>query len=723
MNKIEILAPAGGMESLVAAVRSGADAVYVGEKAFSARSSAHNFDAEELTKAVAYCHIHGVRVYVTINTLIFDDEFEKLKEAILIAANADADALIVQNLGVARLAKSLVPDMPLHASTQMSIHTASGVKALYEMGFKRVVLSREMSRDEIIKAAKIPVELEVFVHGALCMSVSGQCYFSAMLGSRSGNRGSCAQTCRLPFRVENKKGECSDTHSMQTAGNYQTSNFREQQNNFLHNNKESYALSLKDNSLVSYIDELEKIGVCSAKIEGRMKRPEYVSVAVRACREQRDLGFVTEKTADMLKNVFSRTGFTDGYYTNKLGQNMFGTRRKDDVISADEKLFSEISLSYKDELQNVEISGKLVAKLGKEPVFEVSDGNYHISKMAEILCEKAVKIPLDKEKCLKQLGKTGGTAYSFKSIEIDIDENISLPLSVLNQLRRDCLASLDAMRSRVNNFKINDIRLPKIVPKTVNGSEQGVRIRTTDTRISSAFKTCEMVFVPLFSDINEIKRLKDEGFNIAVEIPRGMFGREKQIENQLSKVKNLGVADVLCHNLGALHLAKSLDMTMHGGFGLNLVNTYDLLWAEEYGIKDVELSFELTFSRINALGGDIPRGIISYGHLPLMLCRNCPNKSAGIDCKSCKNTSKMTDRKGKSFYLRCDGNCTEVLNCVPVFIASQEISKLSTNFHILRFTVENYVENVEEFKKIEEFIPFSMLKDKFTRGLYKRGVN
>ena len=234
MEKIEILAPAGGYDSVIAAVRSGADAVYAGGKSFSARASAQNFDFEQLCSAVEYCHIHGVKFYLTINTIVFDDEFKQLKQAIIEAAKADVDALIVQNMGVARLAQRIAPDLALHASTQMSVHTASGVKALYEQGFKRVVLAREMSRDEIKKAAEIPVELEAFVHGALCMCVSGQCYFSAMLGSRSGNRGACAQTCRLPFTVSGGKGK--------------------------------YALSLKDNSIIPYLNELEEIGVTSAKI-------------------------------------------------------------------------------------------------------------------------------------------------------------------------------------------------------------------------------------------------------------------------------------------------------------------------------------------------------------------------------------------------------------------------------------------------------------------------
>lgn len=685
MNKIEILAPAGGFDSIISAVRSGADAVYVGEKSFSARASAQNFDEEELKKAVAYCHIHGVRVYVTINTVVFDDEFEKLKNAIITAAKADADALIVQNMGVARLAKELAPQMALHASTQMSVHTASGVKALYEMGFKRVVLAREMSREEIIEASKIPVELEVFVHGALCMCVSGQCYFSAMLGSRSGNRGACAQTCRLPFSVGNSKN--------------------------------GYALSLKDNSIVHHICDLEEIGVASAKIEGRMKRPEYVAVAVTACKEQRDNGFVSEKTANLLKSVFSRTGFTDGYYKGKLGKEMFGIRTKSDVVSADEKLFSQIRQSYKDEIQNIPITAIFTAKLGENPTFEVSDGENTVIKTADVICEKAIKLPLSDEKCRAQLCKTGGTAYKIEKIDIDIDGDISIPLSALNLLRREVLSELDTKRATVNNYHINDIEIKEFEP--YKKSTQALRARVTGTKIGNAFKECDLVYVPLFADINEMKRLLSESFKIGVEIPRGMFGREEQIENALKKVKEIGISDVLCHNIGALCVAKSLDMTLHGGFGLNLVNTYDMLWAEEYGIKDVELSFELTFDRINRLGGKIDRGILNYGYLPLMMCRNCPNKSDDISCKTCKNHSKMTDRKGMQFYLKCDGICTEILNCVPLFIAREEISKLSTSFNILRFSVENYVENVEN---IIDLIGFSMLKDKITRGLYKRGV-
>ena len=557
MKKIEILAPAGSFDSVIAAVRSGADAVYLGEKAFSARSSAKNFDDEELKKATAYCHIHGVKVYVTINTIVFDDELEKLKKAIISAAEADVDALIVQNMGVAELAHRLVPDLALHASTQMSIHTASGVKALYEMGFKRVVLAREMSKKEIEKCCEIPVELEVFVHGALCMCVSGQCYLSAMIGARSGNRGSCAQPCRLPFSVNNQKG--------------------------------GHALSLKDNSIVNYLGELQNMGVASAKIEGRMKRPEYVSAAVRACVEQRDFGFISDKTQKMLRGVFSRTGFTDAYYIGKTGSHMFGTRTKSDVVSADEKLFSAIRSSYKDEIGNVEITFDFTAKLGENPVLVASDGVHTVKKIADTVTEKAINRPIDAKKCRKQLEKTGSTPYNPTDVNINIDDDISIPLSIINSLRRDVLDELDTARSIVHNYKINrdyEITFPKFTPPV----EKSTRARVTQTKLSDAFKKCELVFVPLFADKRELVRLKNEGFSIGVEIPRGMFGREDTIAKKLSEMKEIGISDVLCNNLGALYIAKNLGFTLHSGFGMNFVNTLDLLWAEEYGIKDAELN-------------------------------------------------------------------------------------------------------------------------------------
>ena len=390
MNKTEILAPAGSMESVVAAVRSGADAVYIGAKEFSARASAENFSIDEIEQAAAYCHQRNVKVYLTLNTLIFDSEMKDALTLCQKAYKAGIDAVIVQDLGLASLIKQSMPRLSLHASTQLSVHTPSGAQALKELGFSRVVLARELSYAEIKEIAdSVEIELEVFVHGALCMSVSGQCYFSAMLGSRSGNRGRCAQPCRLPFKLKGGNG---------------------------------YALSLKDSSLIPYLKELEKMGVTSAKIEGRMKRPEYVSAAVRACREGLDDGKVSEKTGENLRGVFSRTGFTDGYYKGKRDKNLFGYRLKEDVTAATEKLLSQIRNTYKDELKTVGISMKLSVKCGELAELKVSDGVNTVTVYSETQAEIAKSSPLLLESAEKSLSKTGGTPYFLDKLDFKTDQ-------------------------------------------------------------------------------------------------------------------------------------------------------------------------------------------------------------------------------------------------------------------------------------------------------------
>lgn len=685
MSKIEILAPCGGIDAVVAAVRSGADAVYIGAKEFSARASAENFDHTQLIQAVEYCHIRGVLVYLTLNTVVFDEELEKAGEIIISAAKAGIDALIVQNMGVATLAKKLVPQFPLHGSTQMSVHSLSGAKLLYEMGFKRVVLSRELSRNEIKEIAdNCPIELEVFVHGALCMSVSGQCYFSAVLGSRSGNRGRCAQPCRLPFSVDNKEG---------------------------------YGLSLKDNSLIDYIQDLEKIGVTSAKIEGRMKRPEYVAVATQACVQQRDQGFVSEETKEKLEKVFSRTGFTSGYYKSKRGYEMFGYRRKSDVVSATESLFSAIRNTYKEERKAVEIKGVFIGRIGESPYLQVTDGVNSIVAKSDILCEKALKKPLEINRCKDQLMKTGGTPYYFSDIEIDLEKGITMPFSEINKLRRDALDNLSQLRKKSRNYTINDCKFEKTPPH--KAKKQKKYCRLTTVKIGEGFKKADMIFVPLFSKAEEIKKLIADGFNIGVEIPRALFSRENRVMEKLMEVKALGVKDVLCNSLAAVYITKTANMKIHGGFGLNFVNTLDLLWAERYGFTDTELSFEITFKQIENLGGNLPRGIITYGYLPLMLTRNCPNKSKNIDCKNCKGQGKMKDRLGKTFKFYCDSYGTEIVNTALLDVRDKAEILKNIDFQLFRISVENSVENVE---KIEDFLSYNLKSSAKTNGLYLRGI-
>ena len=686
-TKIEILAPCGGRDSLIAAVRSGADAVYLGLKDFSARAGAENFGADKLKTTVDYCHIRGVKVYLTLNTVVFDNELEAVKDRIITAAKAKVDALIVQNMGVAALCKKLVPNLPLHASTQMSVHSPGGAKLLYEQGFKRLVLARELSRAEIKEIADScpEIELEVFVHGALCMSVSGQCLFSAVLGSRSGNRGRCAQTCRLPFSV---------------------------------NGKDGYALSLKDNSIIDYIRDLAEIGVSSAKIEGRLKRPEYTAASVKACVMSRDKGYVDEKTKEQLKSVFSRTGFTDGYYSSKRGYDMFGRRQKEDVLSASPQLLSDIRGEYKDEAKRVEAYAKFKAKIGKPPVLTLLCSGLSCKIISNTVCEEAVNRPLTEEAVRKQLSKTGGTPFKFTAIDIEIDKNICLPVSALNRLRRDALDKLSKLLSdSFTEYRINDYEIKLPPPRKADKKLRYARF--TSAGIGEGFKELDLCYIPFNSTENEIKNLIERGFKIGIEIPRTLFSREKQLIESLKRLKSLGITDVLCNNLAAVYIAKAEGMKIHGGFGLNFTNTYDLLWAQNYGFTDVELSFEMKKEQIERLGGNIPRGIISYGYIPLMITRNCPNKSVNKSCKDCGGQSKMKDRLGKTFIFYCDGNSTEILNTVPLDAVGFFDSALSPDFEVFRFSVENYVEKVETFP---DFITVRQKLSEKTRGLYTRGV-
>ncbi|MBQ7384901.1 MAG: U32 family peptidase [Ruminococcus sp.] len=686
MNKCEILAPAGSMESVVAAVRSGADAVYIGAKDFSARASAENFTIDEIKDVCAYCRERNVKVYLTLNTLIFDEEMRDALALCQKAYRAGIDAVIVQDLGLALLIKKSMPNLPLHASTQLSVHTPEGAKALEDLGFQRVVLSRELSKAEIKEIADATkIELEVFVHGALCMSVSGQCYFSAMLGSRSGNRGRCAQPCRLPFKLKGGNG---------------------------------YALSLKDASLVEYLNELEAMGIKSAKIEGRMKRPEYVSAAVRACREGLDEGRVSEKTADTLKSVFSRTGFTDGYYKGKRDKNLFGYRQKEDVTSATNKLLSEIRNSYKDERKSVGISMALTLKCGEKAKLCISDNENTVTVYSEAVAEIAKSSPSTKESAEKSLSKTGGTPYYLEKFDFTTDEKAIVPTSVLNAMRREALEKLSTIRGKAPEAVILPFELHKTGTKAQNTAKQFVA-RFSDTDVSDEFKKAKRIYLPLFAPVKEYERLIKSNFNVCAEIPRGMFGIENQIKLRLAELNNIGVKAVLASNIGAVYLANKMGFEVHGGFGLNITNTESLTAYEEMGLKSAELSFELTKSQIKELGGNIPRGIIASGYLPLMLIRACPNLNSSVKCSNCTGSTKMQDRMGENFILKCDGNCTEVLNSVYLSLCNEIDIFCGLDFFTLRFTVENSVEKVEN---IRSFSSKHHIFSKITRGLYLRGV-
>lgn len=681
-NKIEILAPAGAFESVKAAVRTGASAVYIGAKIFSARASADNFNDEDMELAVRYCHERGVKLYLALNTLIRDDEMPLAIEVVRQACACGADALIVQDLGLASIIKKLAPNMPLHASTQMSVHTPDGARMLYSLGFKRVVLARELSREEICEiVSSCPIETEVFVHGALCMCVSGQCEFSAMLGGRSGNRGRCAQPCRLPFAVSGGNGA---------------------------------ALSLKDLSLLEYLKELEEAGVTSAKIEGRMKRPEYVAAATNACRAALD-GKLKEEERERLEAVFSRSGFTDGYYKGNIGMNMFGVRSKENVTAADKKLLNTLKGLYKDERQSLPISFKFILKKDREAELEAASGDFSVCVRGE-QPQEAQRVELSEEKAKAQLNKIGGTPFFIQNITLDVDKGLAFPLSAINAMRRKCVAELENEYCAGAEKYFDMPTESDIMPYKTN-EKLKIRARFADCKIPDGFQKCEMVFVPLFSREDDIKGLIDRGFCVGAEIPRCIFGKEEDVKKKLGQLRRVGVEHALVSNIGVVDMAKELGFVVHGSFALNAYNTDALNFFEDMGLCDIELSLELTEQQMKTLGGTIKRGVVSVGRAPLMVTRTCPMKNGGQSCHNC--VGYITDRKNNRLPLKCDGITTEVLN--PVTTYAQHIFENANylDFVTLRFSVETEEEILKLYNAV---IKGKHLTGEYTNGLYKRGV-
>lgn len=408
---LEILAPCGGAESLTAAVNSGANAVYLGETAFSARRNAENFTPEQLKEAVRFCHLSGVKVHVALNTLVFDTELDKLEKTVEMIADCGVDAVIVQDFGVAKTIKKIA-DIPLHASTQMTVASVSGAEMAKEAGFSRVVLAREMSLKEIERVVKsVDIETEIFVHGAICVCLSGQCYMSAMLGGRSGNRGLCAQPCRLNFTCDKREN----------------------------------VLSLKDLSLIPHLREIEKIGVASVKIEGRMKRPEYVAAAVTACRKA-----LAGETPDMenLRAVFSRSGFTDSYY-NGTFEKMQGVRTKEDVTAAP-KAINELKQLYKDVYKrySVDISAEIHDGQPSECTAECDGVSVTVTGGVP---QQAINKPSTAEDIAARLSKLGGTVFEPGKVSCNIDSGLILSASAVNSLRRDVIDKLSEKIIERNN--------------------------------------------------------------------------------------------------------------------------------------------------------------------------------------------------------------------------------------------------------------------------------
>ena len=684
----EILAPAGSPECLTAAVRCGAAAVYLGVEEFNARRSAHNFTTESLREAVAFCRARGVAVYLTLNTLVRQEELESAVDVAIRAAECGVDALILQDVGLARRLKAVMPEMPLHASTQLSCHTRAGVRFLRDAGFTRVVLAREMTRDEIAACADLGVELEVFVHGALCMSVSGQCYFSAMLGGRSGNRGACAQTCRLPFEpTSGKPRPCP---------------------------ADKAALSLKDNCLVDYVQDLAALGVTSLKIEGRMKRPEYVAAATAVYAGAVRGEIPSPADLERLKSVFSRTGFTDGYYTDKRGGGMFGVRRHEDVTAA-APVLKELARLYDKEVACVAVEMDF-AVTAAESRLTVLDGTHEVTVCGQG-GEIAQNRPLDTQRVKEQLSKTGGTPYRVSGIAVTVDEGLTLPMSVINGLRRDALEKLTVKRENFTPVKCDNRAASATLPVMAAGATRTVA-RLANAAQYTPDMGADIVILPLSTPVETLKSIAAQ-VTVGVEIPRGMFGQEDTIRNRLAAAKLAGARLALCGNVGALPLAKEAGLVSMGGFGLNLTNREALSFYAERGLNMATLSMELTLGQMGRLlPAPLPVGVMVYGHQPLMLTRNCPRKAALGNCKGCEGQG-ITDRTGTTFPVTCEGGCAEVLNSVPLWLGDALGQLPDADFHLYHFTMEDAARCKAV---ITAYKQGGKPPAAITRGLYKRGV-
>lgn len=675
----EVLAPVGSPESLQAAVRSGADAVYIGAKQFSARRNADNFDDNDIRETVHYCHIRGVKVYLALNIMIKQSELKAAFDVALTAYKCGIDAVIITDLGLASLIHKHIPDLQLHASTQMTVHSPACLPMLKKLGFTRVVVSREMSKTELqefCKAAnEIGIEVEVFVHGALCMSVSGQCLLSSVLGARSGNRGLCAGPCRLPFGAQGGTG---------------------------------YDLSLKDLCLYEYISELKDMGVASLKIEGRMKRPEYVSAATAACRQAVDNGFIEPKLFKTLQDVFSRSGFTDGYYKGNLGRDMFGIRTKDDVVAAGDT-YSYLHELYRAERQSVSVKMNAEILTDSPMKLTVSDGDNTITVNGE-KPQAAKNKAAEKPSVIDNLTKLGNTPYYCKDVDVELDDGLFVAASSLNALRRDAIEQLDNKRAELNLGKYTTPQFDECKP--LSGKKSFIARFSNVDQIPDIIDDIDTIILPYECEMPNIS-----GVKIIAELPR-YIGNESVVEKRLAVLKEKGIYTALCGNLSAVALAKKLGFKVMGHWGLNANNSYTVDLLNQAGVDEVVLSAEISVKEVDKLSVDLPIGIFAYGRLPLMLTRNCPIKN-GQTCAECDRKGTLVDRKGIEFPVTCRAGYSEVLNSTPLYMGDRLDEIPPVDFLVLYFTNESQDEVCEI---INAYSKHQKPNREYTRNLYYRDL-
>lgn len=710
IGKPEILAPAGSMEALVAGVRCGANALYLGGQAFSARQSAANFSKSQLAEGVSIAHKHGVLVYQAINTLVEKGQWGLLLESLREAAEAGVDGLIIQDLGVVRAVKKHLPSMAIHASTQCSIHSKSGLEMAKMLGFSRVVLARELSKSELKflthTAAELGLETEVFVHGALCMSVSGQCYMSAAIGSRSANRGMCAGCCRLPFAPPERP-------------------------------EEAYALSLKELSLVEHLRELADMGVTALKIEGRMRRPEYVAAATLCCREAlAEKSYETQWEA--LKSVFSRSGFTEGYYSDRRDPEMFGARRKEDVLKAGEVLPGLAAL-YKNESKSDGLTFNFTLKPGVPLRLQAVNREGIQVEVSGGEPEAALKTPPGLPQITALLSKLGGTVYELDGVSGQLEPGYLLSAAGWNALRREAVALMDEERLRRafpgHKFmegkdleEKSPAAPPPLAPKLRIKCDSKAQLETLWNGLTAQDVGWILPFELVVWLREKFTDLPQKLENIWLSLPR--FDPMDEGEKNLQAAKNLGVRRLYAQNLGHIAMGLREAFEVCAGFGMNIFNEEAMWLLKDLGVREAECSFELKVSQINRLNGPLPLGATAYGYLPLMLLRNCPRRGLAR-CRgpeSPERQCELEDRTGRIFPLwqTAPGSCEvlELLNCTPLYMADRLRELPENSFLVLRMTRETPDEALERvFQYLEERgLTETGHEAGHTRGLYYRGV-
>lgn len=647
----ELLAPAGSLEALKAAIAGGADAVYFGGGDFNARINAKNFTNDELKQAIDMLHTCGRKAYITLNTLVHNRELEEYLRFAEFVYKAGVDALIVADLGGAEAIHRHLPNLELHASTQMSGHNLSQAELLSKHGFSRMVCARELPKDDLeYLVKKSPIEIEMFTHGALCVCHSGQCLFSSLVGGRSGNRGECAQPCRLPYKSKN--GE------------------------------QCYPLSLKDLSLANHITELIDLGVHSLKIEGRMKSPEYVFGVVRAFRILLDEGRnATPSELSALAQVFSRGGFTDAYYTKSIGKNMLGIR------SEEEKQISKTALVSSEKIDEIapqkqQISAFAEIKIEKPMALTLTCNGISVTAYGDIP-QKAINAPLSIENIKKNLSKFGATNFELTKFEAEVDNNIITPISSLNALRREATEMLEeALKGEAKERTGFDKYTPS-APVSSKKALKTARFYSPEQITSTSEEYFDIIYLPLQSYNGECK---------GIILPPVIFDSElSQIEKMLEKAQEKGAKYALVGNLGALELAQKHGFAVHGDFRFNVYNNESVTKLESLGVENIFLSPELTLPQIRDVKGDT--ATIVYGRIPLMLLEKCVASETNT-CSECNNSkATLVDRRGFSFpTLREFEHRNVIYNSNITYMADreEELNRAKiTNRHFIFSTESN----------------------------------